>query len=273
MENLLPDIEGHGLSITGPVREENQDSIRLPDRSQPAGDGLLYAIADGMGGYSHGGIASLLTLEAFSSTLGVQNGSIPKTLRRGVENANLAVFQKAQRLGVGRMGSTITAAYVLGNLLFLAHVGDSRAYLIRGGRAVCLTADHTTVGDMVRAKLISANKVRTHAQRSVLTKAIGISLFVQPDITQHRLQSGDRLVLCSDGVWSVIEDEEFAHITTASSVEVASDSLIKLALERETDDNASVIVFHLRRLVSASSSNQLTSKDRRWWQIFRNLAE
>jgi len=106
------------------------------------------------------------------------------------------------------MGTTLTAAYILGNTLYLAHVGDSRAYLIRDGRLVCLTSDHTMVGDMVRSKLISHDKIRTHAQRSYLTKSLGTTLFVQPDITQQKLREGDRLILCSDGVWSVVEDEE-----------------------------------------------------------------
>ena len=126
----------------------------------------------------------------------------------------LQVYQKAQQLGAGRMGTTLTAVYIFGNTLYLTHVGDSRAYLIRDKRATCLSADHTTVGDMVRSKLLSPDKLRTHAQRSVLTKAIGISLFVQPDITEHRLQEGDRLVLCSDGVWSVVQDEDFARIAS-----------------------------------------------------------
>src|SRR5258707_8714271 len=104
------------------------------------------------------------------------------------------------------MGTTLTAAYVYGDVLYLAHVGDSRAYLIRDGRSICLTSDHTTVGDMVRSNLISSDKIRTHAQRSILTKSVGTALFVQPDIIQQRLREGDRLVLCSDGVWSVIED-------------------------------------------------------------------
>ena len=166
-----------------------------------------------MGGYAHGGVASLLALESFSDTLASQNGaSISKALQRGVEAANLKVYQKAQQLGAGRMGTTLTAAYVLGDMLHLAHVGDSRAYLIRDGRATCLTADHTAVGDMVRAKILSPDKIRTHAQRSVLNKAIGIGLFVQPDIIQQKLREDDRLVLCSDGVWSVIEDDDFARV-------------------------------------------------------------
>ena len=204
--------------------------------------------------------------------LASQNGSpISKALQRGVETANLKVYQKAHQLGAGRMGTTLTAAYVLGDMLHLAHVGDSRAYLIRDGRATCLTADHTTVGDMVRAKILSPDKIRTHAQRSVLNKAIGIGLFVQPDITQHKLREDDRLVLCSDGVWSVIEDDDFARVAAEkASVDLISQNLIDLALQHETDDNASVVVFHLKKLVAAPAEHESQQKNS-WFQKLRKL--
>ena len=274
MRKYLPEIESVGLSVAGPVREDNQDSIRLPDLEHPVGPGLLFAIADGMGGYAHGGVASLLALDTFSGILATQNGSsIPKSLQRGVDAANLRVYQKAQQLDAGRMGTTLTAAYVFGEMLYLAHVGDSRAYLIRDGHATCLTVDHTSVGEMVRSKLISPDKIRTHAQRSVLTKSIGTALFVQPDIFQHKLKEGDQLVLCSDGVWSVIEDEEFAQVAgKSSSVDEISQNLIDLALQRETDDNASVVVFHLRKLTPAlPEHNSQPGKTTNWFQNLRKL--
>ena len=274
LTKFVPEIESGGLSVVGPVREDNQDSIRLPEGEYPLDAGALFAIADGMGGYAHGGVASLLALESFFDVISSQNGGpIPKTLQRGFEAANLQVYKKAQQLDAGRMGTTLTAAYLFGNMLYLAHVGDSRAYLIRDGRSICLTSDHTTVGDMVRSKLISSDKIRSHAQRSVLTRSIGTSLFVQPDIIQQKLHEGDRLILCSDGVWSVIEDEEFAQVTNeASSVEEISQNLINLALDKNTDDNASVIVFHLRKLIPVSSRQEIhNEKSTGWFQKLRNL--
>lgn len=274
LRKFLPEIESGGLSVVGPVREDNQDSIRLPDGDYPLDAGALFAIADGMGGYAHGGVASLLALESFFDVISSQNGGpIPKTLQRGFEAANLQVYKKAQQLDAGRMGTTLTAAYVFGEMLYLAHVGDSRAYLIRDGRSICLTADHTTVGDMVRSKLISSDKIRTHAQRSILTRSIGTSLFVQPDIIQQKLREDDRLVLCSDGVWSVIEDGEFAQVTNeASSVDEASRNLINLALDHNTDDNASVIVFHLRRLIPVSYEQKSDNGESLgWFQKLRKM--
>jgi protein phosphatase len=273
LRKFIPEIESGGLSVVGPVREDNQDSIRLSDNEHPVGPGLLFAIADGMGGYAHGAVASLMALDSFVNVLASQNGNpIPKTLQRGVETANLQIYQKAQQLDAGRMGTTLTAAYVFGDMLYLAHVGDSRAYLIRDGRSICLTSDHTTVGEMVRSKLISSDKIRTHAQRSVLTKSVGTALFVQADIIQQKLKEGDRLILCSDGVWSVIEDEEFAQVASeASSMEEISQNLIDLALQHETDDNASVVVFHLRKLIPVSSEQESQEKGINWFQKLRKL--
>ena len=166
-----------------------------------------------MGGYSHGGLASQLALELLLKTI-LEEHRLPimKALRRGVEASNLGVFQAAQRLGSGPIGTTLTSGVIQDDQLYLAHVGDSRAYLIRDGQSTCLTNDHTTVGDLVRMKVLSPTQVRTHARRSILTKSVGLSLFVQPDLTQFGLVEGDRLILCSDGVWSVIQDEEFARL-------------------------------------------------------------
>lgn len=250
----MPEIESSGISHIGLVRQDNQDAIHLPNAHPAAESGLLYAIADGMGGHAHGGVASALALEKISEAL-LRDPETPplKALRRGVEVANLAVFQKAQQLNAGRMGTTLTAAYVDGNTLYLAHVGDSRAYLIRGERAVCLTNDHTTVGELVRLKVLKPELVRTHAQRSVLTKAIGIELFIQPDIAKYPLQAGDCLVLCSDGVWSVIQDDEFAELAaTTKHAQDLNQKLIDLALARDSDDNASAITIFVSSTSVAS---------------------
>jgi PPM family protein phosphatase len=272
----LAQIEAGGLTHVGLVREDNQDTIRLPDERLPReGEpdcGLLYALADGMGGHAHGGLASSLALETlytvfYGSAGAPAAGSPLKHLRRSVESANLSVYQAAQRMGAGRMGTTLTALHLLGDTLHLAHVGDSRAYLVRAGRATCLTNDHTTVGELVRMKVLSADKVRGHAQRSILNKAIGLGLFVQPDLSTVRLQEGDRLVLCSDGVWSVIEDEEIARLASeARAAPALSHSLINLALERETDDNVSAIAIHIERLAPAPAA-----AFHREWGFFSSL--
>jgi protein phosphatase len=246
----IPVLESSALSEIGPVREDNQDSVRLPDEQQAAQKGFLYAVADGMGGYANGGLASKLALDTLYGIFYERSGTPGQNaLRQGVERANLEVFKVAQQLNVGRMGTTLSAAFIDGSTLFLAHVGDSRIYLVRGGQAACLTSDHTSVGELVRARVIAPDKVRTHPQRSVLTRSVGLAMFVRPDLAQVRLQEHDRLVLCSDGVWSAVEDEDFARLAgQAETPEGLSQSLIDLALAQESDDNVSVVSVFVGRL-------------------------
>ncbi len=254
----LPEIDSHGISRPGKVRQDNQDAIRFcrPD-DLTAKYGPLYGIADGMGGYSHGGVASSLALETFFDTFYKSNGvSLPQKLRLGVQNANLGIFQTAQRLGVAKMGTTLTAVHLVGKTLNIVHVGDSRAYLIRDNVARCLTNDHTRVGEMVRMKMLSPDKVRVHAQRSVLSKCLGVGLFVQPDIFQVQVQGGDIIILCTDGVWSVVEDAEFSLLATdCSGPEDLSRRIYELAMNRDSDDNLSVVALYIRRLPSGSPSD------------------
>jgi serine/threonine protein phosphatase PrpC len=250
----LPQIEVYGLSDVGKVREDNQDAIRCcqPDDPAISFHGHTVALADGMGGYEHGGLASATALEVFFDALYSSNSSQPMSkLKQAVQNANLGVFQKAQRLGAVRMGTTLTAANLVGDKLFVAHVGDSRLYLVRDGKATCLTNDHTTVGELVRMRVLSPDKVRTHNQRSILNKCLGIDMFVQPDVAQFPLQEGDVLILCSDGVWAVVQDDEFADFAAQTpDMESLSRSLIDLAMERDSDDNASVVAVRVDQLAS-----------------------
>jgi len=261
----IPEIDVDGLSVTGPVRGDNQDAILYPNGSMPALAGSLHAVADGMGGYSHGGLASSTALKTLLGHLQRAHSVPPqKALRKGVESANLDVYKAAQKLGAGRMGTTLTAAYIVGEMLHLVHVGDSRAYLVRDGRAQCLTSDHTVVADMVRSKLIGPDKLRTHAQRSVLTRAVGLGPFIQPELVRLRLQADDRLILCSDGLWSVVQDDEFGFYTgQVPNVRALSQALVDLALERGTDDNCSVVAIHIPGFHSALAADE-PSHERGW---------
>jgi PPM family protein phosphatase len=265
-----PELECSAASDTGPVREENQDSIRLPEGFPLLERGPLYGLADGMGGYTHGKFASDLALDKLFQIF-YEDGTPPnKALRRGVEAANLSIMQATQRLNAGRMGTTLLAMHIEGNRLSLAHVGDSRLYLVRENSARCLTGDHSLAGDLVRAKVISPHKVRAHAQRSILTKCVGLDLFIQPDISRLTLQNDDTLILCSDGLWGVIEDDEFAQAVRDEPIaDALSQRLINMALERDTDDNASVIVVAIKHILSP------TPEQRRRFQglpaIFRGL--
>jgi protein phosphatase len=287
-------IEFFGLTETGPVRDENQDAILLPDTASEARPGaafsggafgesgaaarhgkavsgpLLFAVADGMGGYAHGGLASRLALETFDGIVHPHPaGQVDSLLKRGVEAANLAVCQEANRLGVAHMGTTLTAASISGSRLHLAHVGDSRAYLVRNSDIRLLTEDHTVVGDLLRMHVLGPEQVRTHARRSVLTRAVGMSLFVQPDLLSIPLLPGDRFFLCSDGLWSSIQDAEFGQLAAEiSALDVLCRTLLDLALERGADDNVSIIAVHVQSLPEAPAPEipQTAPARSRWWQ-------
>jgi PPM family protein phosphatase len=270
LTKYVPEIESSGMSVVGLVREDNQDAIHIHDIRFDSEQGQLYAVADGMGGYSLGEIASKMALDSVINALFSQGNPNPNALKSGIENANIQVYNAALQKGVGRMGTTITVAFIQGDTLHLGHVGDSRAYLIRQGQAFCLTVDHTAVGEMVRAKILPPNKIRTHANRSVLTRAVGIGLFVKPDLSRHKLQEGDRIILCSDGVWSVIEDDEFAIVSNHHPVEKISQTLVELALHRGSDDNASVVAFQINRFLPVSEESRRQEKTG-WIHSLRNL--
>jgi PPM family protein phosphatase len=254
------------MSATGSVRASNQDAIQAcdPTHDPTACCGYLYALADGMGGYEHGDMASALALQVlFERYYAQASARAAQSLRESITLANLNVYQAAQRLGT-RMGTTLTAVSVVGNRLHIAHVGDSRAYLVRHAQATCLTNDHTMVGDLVRMKVIPPSKVRNHSQRSMLNRCLGLNLFVQPDLTQSSLQRDDTLILCSDGVWAVIEDDEFGHLAAqATGLRSLSENLINLALDRKSDDNVSVVAIHIRATLPEPAAPQ----PRRTWRV------
>jgi protein phosphatase len=251
-------INSYSFTHVGKVRKENEDSLRLcnPEDEFTATNGYLYCIADGMGGYALGSKASSLAVETFFDTFYDSGDATPvQKFKAGIQNANLSVYQTAQKLGVGRMGTTLTAINLVGNSLYVGHVGDTRAYLIRNNKATCLTNDHTRVGELVRMKVLTKDNVRTHNQRSVLNKCLGFNLFVQPDIFKETVQSEDVIIMCSDGVWSMIEDDEFAELTNSTKdPEKLSKKIGELALERDHDDNLSVIVINISDLPDTYSS-------------------
>jgi protein phosphatase len=193
-----PQVEVCGRSETGNYRTENQDALRIstPDDPLMAGQGMLCALADGMGGYAHGGVASVTALDVLFDSFYGSRGLPAARLKQAIQNANVAVHQAAQRLKAGLMGTTLTAAYLAGNQLFVAHIGDSRLYLIRGSKAICLTNDHTAVGELVRAGVLSPDKLRNHGERSMLSRCVGIDLSVEPDITNIPVRKDDMLILC-----------------------------------------------------------------------------
>ncbi len=218
----------------GHVREHNEDSLVV---TPP-----LFAVADGMGGHEAGEVASEIAIKTLAEL--APEGPDGEALARAVVAANLEVI-KAPRKGIGRegMGTTLTAGILEGERLVIAQVGDSRAYLLHQGRLQQLTRDHSLMADMIEAGQLTEAEARVHPNRSVITRAIGSDPHMQPDIYELNVETGDRILLCSDGVTTMIEDPEITRIMSRSeTAQECADNLVAAALEAGGYDNATAIV-------------------------------
>jgi serine/threonine protein phosphatase PrpC len=257
--SVPPFLTGVGISDTGTHPGVNQDAFRMADLSgPPSRPRTLFAIADGMGGLQHGRFASNLALQLFfESFVREARARTEPALRRSMEEAHFGLQQAMQQLGIAAMGTTLTAACIEGPRVDLVHIGDSRAYLIRGGRAVCLTHDHSTAGELVRMRIIAPDRVRGHARRSELTRGLGLGMVIQPEIHRVEVRGGDRLVLCTDGVWSVIEDPELAQAAGPDNYPLEGGrTLVDLAMERGSEDNVSAVVIAWDGLPAAAKESR-----------------
>jgi PPM family protein phosphatase len=218
----------------GRVREGNEDSYLV----EPP----LYAVADGMGGHKGGEVASQLALETVEALFHKGEG----TLGEQVREANKAVFSQSQSdASVSGMGTTLTAALVEGSQLRLAHVGDSRAYLLRAGAFRQLTADHTLVARMVKAGEITQEEARVHPHRNVITHSVGTAPDVKVDEDLIPLLDDDLVLLCSDGLTDMLTEEQIqAIVETEPDPQRAADRLIKAANRAGGVDNITVVLLH-----------------------------
>lgn len=219
----------------GKVREGNEDSYLV---DPPL---LLYAVADGMGGHRGGEVASQLALETVESLARAGTG----TLSEQVHEANRVVFERSQRdRRVTGMGTTLTAAQIVNGAAHLAHVGDSRGYLLRAGAFRQLTEDHTLVNRMVKAGEISTDEADVHPHRNVLTRALGTEPDVQVDVSEVALMDGDRFLLCSDGLFGMVtEDQIQAILETEPDPQHAADRLVRAANRAGGVDNITALVL------------------------------
>ncbi|MFH1736834.1 MAG: Stp1/IreP family PP2C-type Ser/Thr phosphatase [Actinomycetota bacterium] len=225
----------------GKFRDINEDSWLV--------EGRLFAVADGMGGHKAGEIASAHALETFKNIFGpppsgASQEDIRDAIKRAVETANAIVHKEsAGKRAYSGMGTTLTAAYFDLGSLYLAQVGDSRAYLFRNGELRQLTVDHTLVDEMVRRGDIGPEIAGIHPLRHVITRALGSYATVAADIFAEQLEPGDRILLCSDGLSSRVDDEVIKRIIAkAKGVKSAATALVKAALNAGGDDNITVVV-------------------------------
>jgi serine/threonine protein phosphatase PrpC len=217
----------------------------------------LFVVADGVGGLGNGQEASRLAIETLVGSVLPQISerqrdatSWGELLRHGVERANVAVYQRNQQLTGSLMGTTVTAALMVGPDVFVANVGDSRTYLYRPEQGLAqLTRDHSTVARLVERGAITYREVYTHPRRNEIYRSLGTKPSVEVDVTCETLQDGDVLLLCSDGLWEMVPDEQqFADILSSSWTSASSmaERLVRLALAVGGLDNIGLVVVQVR---------------------------
>jgi protein phosphatase len=256
-------------SDRGQVREENQDHLLIADLSAGPGEvgiiphgqgstvvelgpqGVLAVVADGMGGAAAGALASYLAtrsiFETLTTRIETERNNSPRhfaeRLQQVVRVANTRVYEEAKRdPSYYGMGSTATAAGILDNFLFLAHIGDSRAYLIRNGTAHQLTRDQSLVQQLIDSGSLSEAEAACSPQRHLLLQALGIEPEVDPDLTYQELRSGDTVVLCSDGLHDIVRPDEIANLAVNYDPATTCAALTDLANARGGPDNITVVV-------------------------------
>jgi PPM family protein phosphatase len=233
-------IVAAGRTDVGQVRQGNEDALLIRDG--------LFAVADGMGGHQAGEVASATALEIVESLHGhvFQDADAAiEALRNAVVEANETVSKLADdRPEYRGMGTTLTVAMVEGRRVHIAHVGDSRAYLLREGQLEQITDDHTLVQHLVNEGQISRQEAQTHPQRSIITRAIGVSPDVEVDTMTFDLRTGDQLLLCSDGLTGVVADQELAErLVAEDDAEETVQDLVDRANAGGGPDNITVVLL------------------------------
>lgn len=245
--NGLMSVVGSVMSDVGCVRSANEDSARLVESAAAAGDrGWLAVVADGMGGHSAGDVASQLAVETVVAEFSWRADDPAAELAAVIRTANERVFETATSDdALSGMGTTCTAVALRDWRAHLAHVGDSRLYLIRGHDIFCLTEDDSSVMEMVRKGLLTRAEARNHEDRNVILRALGTRPELEPATWDKPLplQAGDRLVLSTDGLHDLVDDDEIRRIVSSESHRDACSRLVDLARLRGGPDNITVVVL------------------------------
>jgi serine/threonine protein phosphatase PrpC len=258
LEGEVVEIVSGGVSDVGRVRTNNEDSYQILSSLN------LFVLSDGMGGEAHGEIASALAVETIvkyctdpkddsAATLMGSGDEVrwsekAKQLQNAVRKANFNVFESARKNPAQRgMGATVTTAWVNEGKLSVAHVGDSRAYLLRTGNLQQLTSDHSLVAEQVRRGIITPQQAEESEMQSVLLRALGAHEDVEVDVDEVGIYSGDVLLLCSDGLTRMVTEPEIAGTLQAEmNPSTAAQKLVDLANENGGQDNITVIVVRFQ---------------------------
>lgn len=242
-------IAARGVSDVGRRREHNEDAFLVEL------DTGLFVVADGMGGHAGGGTASSVAVETIKKSVRAAREAAPASiaphdashfptmLRESVEAASREIYRTAlEDPSLAGMGTTVTSVLVAGRTAFMAHVGDSRCYLLRAGRIFQISEDHSLVNEQLKAGAITEEEARSSRFRNIITRSVGFEEGVRVDVVGLEIEQGDVLVLCCDGLSNLVTDSEILEVAGGSPLEEAPEKLVALANERGGDDNITVIV-------------------------------
>ncbi len=247
-------IISFGKSDTGKERKNNEDSYLVDDKKG------IYAVADGIGGHRGGEVASRIAVETLAETFRERPpghvSAAPAT--SATDDPNLSALIDAFTLANSKirlhatrnpallgMGTTMTALFLQNEIAYLAHVGDSRAYRLRDGTLISMTADHTVVAEQVRAGLITTAQARTSPYRHVITRALGIEPDILVDRQKITTRPDDTFLLCTDGLTEMVEEAEIMRVLESYSPEAAANMLIALANDHGGVDNITAVVVKI----------------------------
>ncbi len=247
-----PPFSVSAISDRGRVRARNEDYFGVfePETSELLEKrGILAIVADGMGGHFSGGEASRLVVDVMGESYFEKPGATSiDMLDLSFRLANRRVFEKIGEGRRGLAGTTCTALALFPDYFHIAHAGDSRAYLIREGKISQLTEDHNVVGEMFRKGVLNAEEARTHPRRNVITRAVGLREEVQPDLNESiPFEDGDSILICSDGLSSMLSDEVIGYIVSENEPRKACRLLVNRANEEGGKDNITLIIARKKR--------------------------
>jgi len=254
--------QAHLLSDVGKKRSHNEDHCLMcvpQDQRLLDSWGMLFAVADGMGGASAGELASRLALHTtiveYYTSLGE---AIPIRLRDALEAANRAVFVESENdPAFHGMGTTVSLVLIHGACAYVAQVGDSRVYIKRRGQHILqVTDDHSLVAEQVRNGFLSEQEARTHSLRNLITRAVGIRDSVKTDLFALRVQEGDTFLICSDGLTGLVDDEEISGALDQESLQQAARMLVGCALDRGGIDNITTVLVRITETPPARDLQQ-----------------
>ncbi len=246
-------MRGIGKTDVGILRENNEDCIFVCNE-QIGFLPNLFIVADGMGGHNAGEIASKKSIEFFCEYIKqnpIENNELLDFIVSGISYANKKVFEETlKNLDYAGMGTTFSTCVIVGNRLYIGHIGDSRVYIFGGGQMGQLTTDHTYVNELVMASKVTHEEAKNHPKRNLLTRALGVEHNVLADARVFAAYENDHILICSDGLTNMLNDKDIYDIVVSDlSLQAKVSMLIDVANERGGIDNISAILISMKEVI------------------------